>query len=348
MAVTITSITPPRGRAADRVTIAGTGFVASPAADNLVTADGNACTLVSATATQLVVDLPSFTNRDGFIAIMVEIDGGEPEDQAIYHWWAKPNLDEMADVDVPGQVPGPGEDVDTRQADVAGAKDFEAAATLAEYLAREVLAYKGDLFTHDGTGIVRFPAGGTGEALEARPLNDQGLAWSKPEHTLMLPWGRLVASGENTLLAMVANGDATATATTTGEHGVPIDGMVDALWVLCEEEASTDTLDQVTLTKNGVTVHDSGTGLARAQDGSYRTSALTVNVTAGDRLELRAKKLGTAALMRLIGGVRIIERRPAPSDAIVAPDAMTRTATFARVPTGDTVDVGDAVAAVKT
>lgn len=347
MAVTITSITPPRGRDFDRVTIAGTGFSTNPA-NNLVLADGNSCSVVSCTATEIVADLPSFTNRDAFVVISVERTDGSPEDQATLLWWVKTALTEMGDVSIPGQVPGPGEDVNTRQADVAEAKDYEAAATLGEFLGQEVALYKGDLLTHDGTGIVRHQAGGTGEALEAQPSTGTGLAWSKPERTITLPWGRLVASGENTLLAMVANGDASATSTTTGEHGVAVDGKVDALWVLCEEESSTDTLDQVTLAKNGVTIHDSGTGLARAQDGSYRITGLALNVTAGDRLELRAKKLGTLALMRLIGGVRIVQRKVEPSDAVIAGDGVARTATFARSAGADTIATSDGVAAVKT
>lgn len=347
MAVTITSITPPRGRDFDRVTIAGTGFSTNPAQNNVL-ADGNACSVVSCTATEIVADLPSFLNRDAFVVISVERTDGAPEDQATYRWWVKPALSEMGAERIPGQVPGPGEDVDVRQADVAEAKDYEAAASLAEFLAQEVLAYKGDLFAHDGTGITRHPAGGTGEALEAQPAADTGLAWSKPDRTITLPWGRLVAAGENTLLAMVANGDASATSTTTGEHGVAVDGKVDALWVLCEEEASTDTLDQVTLTRNGVTIHDSGTGLARTQDGSYRITGLALNVTAGDRLELRAKKLGTLAAMRLIGGVRIVQRKVEPSDAVVAADEVARTATFTRSAGADTIAASDGVAAVKT
>lgn len=339
----ITGISPPRGREGDTIIISGTGFIASPMADNLVRIDGAAATVTAATSTEITATVPALTNLDGWVAVIVQPDGGDLDEGSGYPWWAKASLDDIRTGDIPGQVPGPGEDPDVTQADVQEAKDYERAAEILYHFIRVLLTTRGDIFARGATEVERLGVGGPEQALEAQPAADQGLAWSRPPTVLTLGWARQVQSGETTSLALVANGDASQTSTAIGEHGCPVDGEVDALWVLVEEEAGADTLDQVILNVNGVAAYTSSSGLGLTNGQSHRVTGLSIDVERGDVLVLLTTKAGSAATMRITAGVRIAASLAEIADTIAMTDEVDADATLGVVGPSDTVDVTDAL-----
>lgn len=345
MTIAITQVLDGRGREGDLFVVIGTGFSATPGA-NLVTVDGVQATVLLDTTTGILAVMPALTNRDRYVAVVVQFEDGTL-DNDVHRYWSKPTLAEMQTVSVPGQVPGPNERVDRAQADVAEAKDYEGAVTLAEYLLREVLTTRGDLFARDSGGIARLPVGGGGNALGARSTEPTGLEWTRTERGLTLLWARSVVAGETTLLAMVANGDQLTTSTSIGEHGAPFDGIIEAIWCFVNDTGGGDTLDQVTVERNGSTVYNSGTGLGLTQNQSHRVTGQTLVCRAGDRLVLKAKKLGGTNAARLSGGVRLVQRVAEPSDAVVVVDTIARSMTAPRSAGADTIAVSDTVVAVK-
>jgi len=342
MAVVISNISPPRVREGDVVTINGSGFSTTPS-DNLVLFDQEGVTPSSATATQLVCTVPPIDNRDGYIRVVVALDDGSGDQDT--HWlWAKPTLVEMQTESIPGQVPGPGEDVDVAQADVAEAKDYERAATLAEYLAREVLAHKGDIPARDSTGIKRFGMGGPGTSLAAEPGADEGLVYSRVEKTLTLLYGRIFASAFQGHL--VANGDGNQTDTAPGEmglHAVPFNGIIDSICVLHETAGGAATITAVQV-QNGVTLgvlHTSG-AISLAAGQSYRVTGLSIAVRKGHKLWLTCTRTGGSGDSRVFGSIRLVERMADLRDQVHAVDTVARSTAFERT-IADTAVVSDGV-----
>lgn len=341
MAVEITSVTPGRGRWFDTVTINGSGFNTT-LADNTVLFGTTSASIVSASATVLVVEVPFLLDVDVFTVIVV-INEDNDADQASIPWFAQADLSTLKSARIPGQVPGPGESITGEQPDVPTAKRYMRLVQLAEWLRDEVITGKGDIMTRGASDLMRHMVGGDGCALEAQSADPSGLRWTPTRHRVTLPWGREIQAGETTLLALAANGHGATTATDIGEHVAPFNGIIDRVWALVEEEGSTDTLSQVTVAINGVTAHDSGTGLARAQDQQY-TASTSIAVRAGQRIEMRTLKSGSAAAMRIIAGLRIVQRVADPRDAVEVSDAIVR-ACDSRRTIADTVTTSDTIAA---
>lgn len=322
MAITLTSASPPRGRAGDVVVLTGTGFNAVTPSLNIVRVDGVQAVVSAATTTTLTYTTPAITTEDGWTAIVVQPDASTDLTQgAGLAWWAKASLASVRTGNIPGQVPGPGESPDVDQSDRFEAKDYERATEFLYFLIRRLISAKGDIYARNSSNIARFGCGVGGQALEAQPAADEGFGWSTPPRVFVLPFGAGVQSSNNLATDLLANGNGSlSNVGNYGEACSPVRGVVDAVWVLVDEEASTDTLAQVIFLVNGVAAYTSGAALGLTQGQSHRVTGLTIDVAAGDTLQLRCQKSGTAAYMRLHGGIRITELRAEVGDAIAIED----------------------------
>lgn len=341
MAVDITSVSPGRGRWGDTITITGEGF-SSVLADNTVLFGTTQGTVLTATTTVLTVEVPFLSEVDGFTVIGVMRDD-IAQDQDTFPFFVQADIATLQTERVAGQVPGPGESIAGEQPDVPTAKGFMRILQLAEWLRDEVITGKGDLMTRGAADLMRHMIGGDGCALEAQSADATGLRWTPTRHRVTLPYGREIQAGETTSLALAANGHGATTATDIGEHVAPFNGTLDRVWALVEEEGSTDTLDRVIVTLDGVSAHDSGAGLARTQDQQY-TASTSIAVRAGQRIQMLTTKSGSAATMRIIAGLRIVQRVADPRDAVEVSDTIARVANGTRS-VADTVTTSDAIAA---
>lgn len=321
MAITIASASPPRGRAGDTVVLTGTGFDTVTPSDNIVRVDGVLATVSASTSTTLTFTVPAITTEDGWTAIVVMDEDDTVGAGAAIAWWCKASLATVRTGEIPGQVPGPGESPHVEQSDKFEAKDYERATEFLYFLIRRLVSAKGDIYARNSSNIARFGCGVGGQALEAQPAADEGFGWSTPPRQFAIPFGSLVQSANTAATDLSANGNGNnANVGNYGEVCSPVRGIVDALWVLVEEEASTDTLAQVIFLVNGVAAYTSAAALGLTQGKSHRVTGLTIDVAAGDTIQLRCQKSGAAAAMKLHGGVRIIELRAEVGDAIAIED----------------------------
>lgn len=257
--------------------------------------------ILSESDTDLVVEVPLGISQGQFVSVQVQrSDSGANTSTSR---WCKAPLSDLRDgtVTVPGQAPGVTEALDTAYVpDTPQAQDLDAYATALEYLLFEVLTTKGDLFASDGVAVMqRFAVGAAGLVLTAAPAQPLGLLYAAAPTAgrITHSWSKQIDAANVANGAMVANGLSTDQSVTKGEHAAGLAGNLDSVAVLVQVAAG-DTLDQVQVFVNGVSAYDSGTGLALTQ-GQSHIAALVVAVVAADRVEVRAFKAGTAAIMQL-------------------------------------------------
>lgn len=162
MAVTVTSISPPRGRAGDTVVIAGTGFHATPGT-NTVTFAGEAAVISGGTTTSLTVTVPSSGLGSDDLQKEVEVTNtGDATSASIYFFLMKSATDYITHR-LQAQQPGTEEDPDTEAPTVAEAKDYERVAAYAETWMRDILPAAG------GTSVPNTTSGA--ERIGVNPAN---------------------------------------------------------------------------------------------------------------------------------------------------------------------------------
>lgn len=306
--VTITSVTPPRFRDGDSVTIVGTGFSAR-AGFNEVRFGGMAGTITAESETSITVTVPfllAFVN-DTITSIDVENlqqDGSVAVGSA--YCWSKPPATTIASANPPGQVPGPNEDPNVDDPAIGDARDYERLLALIEFVTRSNLLETGDVMSRAVDGLEPVTDGLAGQVLECLASEATGLRWAWALD-LCLWYGLAMVANPGAAVRMVAMGDQNATVAGSPANSratVPHAGRVDAVWVLVKNAGATDTLDRVRVLRSNTVLHDSGTGLARANNGSY-IAELSFSVSEDQYLEIELTKTGTTDPIKLMAGLRV-------------------------------------------
>ena len=294
MASVITDVQPRRFRAGDSITITGSGFSAAFGVNRVNVNLGTPTTILSESDTVIVAEVPAGLPTNQQVDVIVSRTDTQ-EGSLPFSAWSLASTDEMRDLDLPGQVPGPREaahlDVDVK--DIGQAIDYERTATHALRIANDILSAAGDIFTSDGSLPVRFPIGGGGAELHASSAEALDLHWHHASRWIPFRFG-LETNATGTEVGMVANGSPIDTSTAGTEHGIPFDGELKHVAVLNNTMAVGDLLDRVRVMVNGGQVHDSGAGLNLDAGESY-VAALTVPVNSGDLLRILLTKGGGTA-----------------------------------------------------
>lgn len=307
--VTITSVTPPRFRNGDSVTIVGTGF--SPhAGGNQVRFAGSAGTITAESETSITVTAPfilGFVN-DTITGIDVQnLQQDAPTGVGSAYCWVKPPAADIASDFPPGQTPGPHEVPDEDDPSIGDARDYERLMALIEFVTRSNLLAAGDVLSRDSTGLAGVTDGLAGQVLEALASEATGLRWAWALD-LCFWYGLAMVANPGAAVRMVAMGDQNATVTgspANSRQTCPHAGRVDAVWVLVKNAGATDTLDRVRVLRSGTSVHDSGTGLGLANNASYRAELSGITVSEDQYLEIELTKTGTTDPIKFMGGVRV-------------------------------------------
>jgi hypothetical protein len=303
--VQINEVEPSRFRVGDLITIRGFGF-APTFGDNFVAIDGIPEPIQSESATEIQVFVPSGVQADAYVSVYVfrQDTLGNDSTQA----WSKASLADLRDgtSQPPGQVPGTIERADPSMIeDTPQAQDYERMVTAIRHLLRDVLGTKGDLFANDGAGLVPHPVGGVaGRRLGANPATSTGMEYAAITRALSLAWGGRKVAGDTALNGLTANGNALDNSIVNGLHMTPATGTIYRLVIFFDGTAG-DTLDQVTIRRNGITVWNSGTGVGLTP-GNVLATPVSIAVVGGtDTIEVQAKKLGTNGDGYMIASVGI-------------------------------------------
>lgn len=291
MAAVITDVQPRRFRAGDTITVTGSGFSAAFGINRVNVNLGTPATILSESDTVIAVEVPAGIPTNQQVEVIASRTDTQ-EGSIPFAVWSLASLDEIRDLDLPGQVPGPREaahlDIDVK--DIGQARDYERAAAHVLRIANEILEQAGDIFASDGSLPVRFPIGGGEMELHARPAEALDLHWGPASRWIPFRWG-LLEDGTGAAIDMVANGTPEATATTGTEHGIPFDGELKHVGVLNNTMLVGDTLFRVRVLINAVQVHDSGVALGLTEGQSY-IAALSIPVNAEDRIGILITKAG--------------------------------------------------------
>lgn len=302
--VVVTSISPPRARYPENVTITGSGF-SGRAGQNEVNIGGFFAAIVSESTTQLVVQMPFFLSvvDDYLSEVSVE---NLTHGTVGYGWlWVKDSTLNVAAHEPAENAPGEDEESEDDRPDYCEAQDIERLLTLIEFVMRDTTVDAGDVVSRDDAGLAGVTGGKTGQVLVVDPTADPGLAW-KWEVDMTLPYGRAIVANPGAAVMLVANGhqDSVSSSTNTRSYA-PMTCKVDLLWLLCKTAGATDTISRIRLIENGsLVLYDSGAVLSLGNNGVHRV-VLDVTTTAGRDLEFEVTKTGTTDTFKVVGGVRL-------------------------------------------
>jgi len=284
------------------VVIDGTGFSAVPF-DNDVTVGGIPAAIVAESAIQITFTMP-FLFQIGILTdahVQVVVTNFTPATPESGRAWfrVQEDADEIADRVIASAIPGQFELVgtDSDRPRYFEAKDMEKLAALIETWTRDL--DPGQILAADANPAVSEPGGtpGLGAALLVDLAEATNLRWSQ-EQDAMLPFGSDVPAAATLL---VADGDLTLAAGAGGtEQWAPTAGTVNLIWLLVKSAGP--TLDRVRLLVEGVSVFDSGAGLALGNNAVFSANPAAV-VAQGDRVEIEATSAGGAT--QVVGGARL-------------------------------------------
>lgn len=287
MTVQVDNVVPRRARGNSTYVIAGSGFDALIANNDVIVA-GSSGNVVAASPTSVSFTLPflfSFGIVRGVFAPcqVVNLVTGER-----CNFWirVKETIAEVAARTLLNAVPGPAEVLgpDEEVSRVMEAKDSERLSTLLEAFLDDVAA--GNVLGGTGAGLAS--PGGTaaqGAVLVADPADSTGMRWDGAQ-SHALPFGGSVGVGATLL---VGDGDQAAVAAGDTEQWAAVDGTLDLIHLLVQSGGP--TLDRVRVLVNGSAVYDSGTGLGIGALGLFSANPAAA-VVAGNRVEVEATALG--------------------------------------------------------
>lgn len=180
MPAVITSISPPRGRVGDEITVNGTGFAAANNAVELVAPDGTttyAQSITSQGATQVVFTLAGALTSKG-LQYLVRVTNQDDTTEDARAWLLLEDLATLETYRLSAQAPGPAENRATENPTIAEAKDWERLAMVAEFARDKALA------------------GGSSELLGAEPQQHT----VGNSRTINVPAGELANDGDALLV----------------------------------------------------------------------------------------------------------------------------------------------------
>jgi len=312
--VAIFNGSPVRGRGSGvNVTLVGVGFNPEPTR-NRVQMVGFACTVVSATETQLVFQTNFFASFVTGTHITVTVENlAVPGSYAEWLWWSLDDIDTIADAPLETQIAGPSELPELERPEYAEAQDWEKMAALVDHLCGHAPGMEaGDLLL------------GTGDGFGPLQSRNADLEWSTVEGW---QWGQvLVAEPAGARVGLMVDHDLTFGGTVpagTSEaelvaggsqdeavgggnilQAAATAGILDLVHLFCYRPAGTDTLDRVEILVNGAVQFDSGAGLGIGHQQTY-AQEIGVAVEREDEIALRVYKLGATVPIEVVGGIRM-------------------------------------------
>ena len=253
MAVSITRISPGRGRPTDLVTITGDGFSATPG-QNTVTFDGVTAGINSDAVQSLQVVVPLGISVDQHVTVVVtNLDDAT---SFTWYWWAKDTITNTDALIMATKIPGFSEQARglgrlVKNMNVAEARFFERLATKA-LLLRDILDAKGTLASRAATplGLRRAAPGVAGQPFVSAIDTVGGQFQDRQCQTLS--WGLTIDGGTLTGL-MEANGTDTVAAATV-PYQVALDGGQLALVSMRERTSATSRVTRIELFVDDVSV----------------------------------------------------------------------------------------------
>ena len=305
--ISVTEITPARGRDGESITIKGTGFATSTG-QNRVTFTGFPATVTSASEDELVVTTPFLLSIIfDFMSVVTVQSPPFTGPSASGLFFVKLPVDQLADEAPEIERAGAQESIGTDRPTYAEATDWLRLLDVVD-VALGNGAGAGSLMAHDGIGptavddVNPTDNGEDGQVLLVDPGEPTllGFGW---DLDFTLPFGGEVVASPGGAVLLRASGDQLAATGANSAHGATLPGTLNLAWLLVKE-ASTDTLDRVRVLVEGSSVFDSGAGLGLVNDQTW-VARFAAPVNKEDEIELEVTKSGTAATMRLIGGVRL-------------------------------------------
>ena len=266
MAAVITSMSPPRGRAADTLTITGTGFGLS---GNTVTIGGVAASVVTENTTVVTVTVPGGIPVDDWAVVV--LTSGEDASVATRQWWGKATIASLQSFSMAFQPPGDLEDwgaVASEEHDREfEARDIETMHELLQLIPLDLLPSVGNLVGR-GAAVLGTVNPGATHDLVTLDHSDSGIK-IRARRLATLTWGRQLQLGETTEQLLSANGTRLLASSIGEEQATPDGGRLIVLWVAVGKIVGGDKLDRVRLFRDGVAGYDSGPGLALVADSVH-------------------------------------------------------------------------------
>jgi len=305
VAVNVTAIAPPRARAGDSVTLAGTGFAA---AGNAVEVDGLAAAVTAESATSITVTIPASIRTDRFVP--VEVTHATDGSVTTRQWWSKATTAELQAFLLAMQNPGEFEDWGAASSDEhpedVEAKDIEGLHELLQYLPIDVLQAPGDMAGVGlGANVGRVTNGPHGSTVMLDHGTSGGASGAnhRTRRPSFLCWGRQVSDAVATLMA--GHGGPTQGSSVGAELRTPDGGFATVFLIYVDRQGGTRKLDQVEILVDGAVVHDSGTGLALAAQDHYTANvwADVGSLTASSRISVRMTGDGGTSTADCLAGL---------------------------------------------
>ena len=312
----ISSVSPPRGRAADDVTILGVGFNPTPSR-NIVRIIGQSCAIVSATETQLVVTPPFLMLFVTDTAVPLSVENlMMPGLEAWETYQSTADADTIADRTTENAEPGPFGSPSSEEEDPERpqAQDWNRLGSMLDLiLGHEATNEPGDVLVADGSGLAVLgganpdlgnaaPNGYQGQVLVADPAAALGVRFGLALDVSLPFGGSLAASAAALLVAGGSQAAAVGGANTTAS--APTRGELNLVHLFCDRISGTDTIDRVRVLVGGAPVFDSGAGLGLGANAVY-SQELAEAIAVGGEVELEATKLGATGTIQVVGGVRM-------------------------------------------
>lgn len=305
----IDSIEPARVRAGDSVVISGQGFATS-IANNRVTFNGFVATITAAAEDSLTVTVPALVafTENGYATVEVETPPLSLVKGRARAWVKWSTIEEEADETLPIQTADRREVLSSDSPQIAEAEDYNRLLTLVEHSQLGgAEGSAGGFKSRDTVGLVGVPRRNEpdnisegGESLVVDPAQPGlvALGWQLDD---ILGYGGTFAAAASGNAFLRANGtpDGVLNLVET-EQVAMLDGVVDLIWFLVK--AGTDVINLTNLFVNGGSVFSDGTSIGNDAVASFKPNW---PVSKGDRIELRVTKLGTNAIMRIVGGIRV-------------------------------------------
>ncbi|HEU03192.1 hypothetical protein LCGC14_0273520 [marine sediment metagenome] len=306
----ISSFDPAHIRAGDSVVIKGQGFATS-IGSNRVTFNGFVATITAAAEDELTVTAPALLafTENGYALVEVETPPLSAIKASAEVWVKFSTIEEEADELLALQEANLKEVVGVDRPTFAEAGDWNPLQTLMEHSQQgRAEGRAGGFKSRDAVGIVGAPRRNPpdnlntgGESLVVDPSEPGLLAFGWQLDDTLAFGGRFEIADSGAHL-MAANGRANTPIDAETEQIAMLDGLLDLGWFIVKG-GGVDTITLFEVLVEGV-VEASQAGPA-AVSNAVRFFRTNVQVSKGDRIEMRLTKVGVTSLRLIVGGFRV-------------------------------------------